>query len=166
MKQLSLLKNKYLTYEEFSKVDFTTLLDIDNLDEETLMATTFASSYAENLGNGQFKIAKLPEACQIAPINNILIKDINKDGYLDALLVGNDFSAETHYGRFDGLTGLLLEGDGHGEFRVVPSKDSGFYTPYQSHSLVSIKNNKAEEFILVGQNNEKIRAFSFEKGNL
>jgi len=166
MKQLSLLKNKYLTYDDFSKVDFKTLLNINNLEEETLKASTFATSYVENLGNGKFKITKLPESCQIAPINDILIQDLDKDGHLDALLVGNDFTAETHYGRYDGLTGLLLKGDGAGEFAVVPSKNSGFYAPYQSHSLISIKDSNEEEYILVGQNNEKLRVFSIEKGNL
>ncbi|MEL6917527.1 MAG: VCBS repeat-containing protein, partial [Bacteroidota bacterium] len=93
MKQLVKLKDEYLTYDEFAQTDFVSLLKIQDLDNETLSASVFASCYVENMGDGKFKLLPLPSACQVAPINDIYVDDFNKDGYVDALLVGNDFTA-------------------------------------------------------------------------
>lgn len=158
MKQLVKLKDRYLTYKAFSKVNFTELLNIKNLDEETLKATTFSSSYIENLGNGNYKITRLPEECQIAPINDILVKDIDKDGYLDALLVGNDLTAETNYGLSDALIGVYLKGSKKG-FKIIKNTASGFYVPEQSHHITSIQSNTGEELIIASQNNTKAKIF-------
>ena len=152
----------FFTYEQFSEVSFKSLLKIKDLESETLKAVTFSSSYIENLGNGKFKITPLPESCQVSPVNDILVDDFDHDGKTDAILVGNDFSAESNYGRFDALTGLFLKGNGS-EFEVIPSRLSGFYTPYQSHHIIQITDHKGEKLILSTQNNEKIRVFNYGK---
>ena len=162
MKQLPSLKNKYLTYEQFSNVNFKSLLNIKDLELETLKATIFSSSYIENLGNGKFKITDLPRSCQVSPINDILIDDFDQDGQLDALLVGNDYSAESNYGRFDALTGLFLKGSGAG-FKVVPSRESGFYVPHQSNHIQKLVDKQGTNFVIATQNNEQVRIFSLEK---
>ncbi len=150
----------FLTYEQFSDIGFEKLLEIKDLEAETLKATIFSSSYIENLGNEKFKLTALPKSCQVSPINNILIDDFNHDNLLDALLVGNDFSAESSYGRFDALTGLFLKGTENG-FEVIPTKESGFYVPYQSNHILEVLDNKGRKFILSTQNNEKVRVFNF-----
>ena len=159
MKQLSKLKDNYLTYESFAKVDFKTLLGIQNLEKETLQANTFSSSYIENLGNGKFKITALPEQCQVGPINDILLKDIDGDSYIDALLVGNNSSNETIYGKTDALTGIYLKGSKQG-FKVVQSDPSGFYVPGQSHHIIELKSNKGETLILATQTNDSAKIFT------
>lgn len=164
-KQLLAIDYKYLTYEQFSNIDFKTLLKIKDLESETLKATTFSSSYIENLGNGTFKLIALPKSCQVSPINDVLIGDFNQDDQLDALLVGNDFSAESNYGRFDALTGIFLKGNETG-FEAIPSKESGFYVPYQSNHITEVLDNKGRRLILSTQNNEKVRVFNLEKKSM
>ena len=151
----------FFTYEQFSNIDFKTLLEIKDLNSETLKATTFSSSYIENLGNGKFKLIALPKSCQVSPINDILIDDFDNDGQLDALLVGNDFSAESNYGRFDALTGIFLKGNETG-FEVIPSKESGFYVPYQSNHIIDVIDNKGRRYIFPTPYNEEIRVFNFD----
>ncbi|WP_422082441.1 VCBS repeat-containing protein [Ulvibacterium sp.] len=160
--QLVSLKKRYLTYDAFVEVDFATLLNITDLEEETLQAYAFQSSYMENLGNGSFVLHPLPGICQIAPINDILVDDFNKDGQLDALLVGNDFSAETLYGKSDALTGLFLKGDKNHGFIPILSSDSGFYVPGQSHHLEQFIDNEGQPWIIATQNNEKVKMFSWK----
>jgi len=162
MKQLVKLKDRYLTYEAFSKVSFTELLNIKDLEEETLKATTFSSSYIENLGNGNFKINRLPERCQIAPINDILIKDIDNDGFLDAILVGNDLTTETNYGLNDALIGMYLKGSENG-FEVVKNSASGFYVPGQSHHILDLKSNTGDDLIFATQNNNTPKIFAINR---
>jgi hypothetical protein len=152
----------FYSYEQFSNVYFETLFEIKDLESETLKATIFSSSYIENLGNGKFKLTALPKPCQVAPINDILIDDFDQDGQLDALMVGNDFSAESNYGRFDAFNGLFLKGTENG-FKVVPSRESGFYVPYQSNHITEVLDNKGRRLIISTQNNEEVRVFNLEK---
>jgi len=92
----------------------------------------------------------------------MLVKDIDEDGYLDVLLVGNDFTAETNYGKFDALMGIYLMGSAQG-FKVVSSRESGFYVPGQSHHMVEVTTQNNEKRVLVTQNNDKVMMFSINK---
>ena len=157
-KQFPETKIKFVTYEQFAKLDYESLLEIRDLESETLRATTFASSYMENVGDGKFRVRPLPQPCQYAPVNALWVDDFDEDGYLDALLVGNDFSSESNYGRFDALTGGFLKGSPSG-FQWVPSKSSGFYVPQQSNRLTVAKDRQGKKLILAGQNNDRVKVF-------
>ncbi len=157
--QLPSLKRRYLRYDNFTKVDFEQLLNIKDLETETLSARNFASSYAENLGNGRFRLMALPRPCQVAPINAILVDDFDKDGKKELLLVGNDFTSEAIYGIADAFTGLLLEIK-NGAFELVESKNSGFYVSGQSNHLLKIVDRSGKEFFLATQNGDALRVFS------
>jgi len=158
MKQLTVLKNDHTSYQDFANVNFEELLKIKDLSSETLQATIFESSYAENLGNGKFRLVPLPSKCQVAPIQDILIDDFDNDGKVDVLLVGNDLTAETHYGNQDALTGLWLEREAD-EFLVYDSKDSGFYVPGQSNHLIKAKDKNGKPFYMATQYNNKAKVF-------
>ncbi|ADV48092.1 ASPIC/UnbV domain protein [Cellulophaga algicola DSM 14237] len=159
MKQLSVLKNDYSTYESFASTSFQELLQIKKLASETVQASIFESSYVENLGNGKFKLRPLPATCQVAPIKDILVDDFDEDGKLDMLLVGNDKTAETHFGNQDALTGIFLKGKDD-FFEVVPSKDSGFYVPEQSNHVIKLIDIKGKAFIIATQYNNEMKVFS------
>lgn len=162
VKQLVKLKDRYLTYESFSKVSYTELLSIKDLDNETLKATTFSSSYLENLGAQGFKISRLPDACQLASINDMLVKDFDQDGYLDVVMVGNDHTSETNYGLNHALIGVYLKGSPNG-FQVIKNETSGFYVPGQSHHIVSLQSKKGEDLIFASQNSSTPKVFSFNQ---
>jgi len=145
-------------FEDFASISFTSLLKIKDLDSETLKATTFASTYIENLGDGSFKLHNLPNALQVSPINDLLIDDFDQDGHLDILAVGNDLSAESNYGQFDAFTGLLIKTKGT-DFEVIPSRNSGFNVSGQSNHLIKIKDYQGKILVIATQNNDKIKVF-------
>jgi hypothetical protein len=68
------------------------------------------------MGNGKFKLHALPALAQMAPIMGIVTDDFNNDGNLDILFSGNDFGNEVTDGRYDAMNGLVLSGDGKGNF--------------------------------------------------
>lgn len=158
LRQLPILKKKYTSYKEFANTDFINLLSIEDLDQQTLKVTTSQSVFLENLGGKQFIIKPLDISCQQAPINDILVSDIDEDGHLDILLAGNDFYAETLYGRYDAFNGKLLKGDGMGKFKPISTTQSGFYIPNHTNQLLELK-NKTETIFLAGQNNDSLLAF-------
>ncbi|WKK66667.1 CRTAC1 family protein [Lutimonas zeaxanthinifaciens] len=149
---------QFYSYEDFAGVTFESILKIKDLEAETLKATTFASSYIENLGNGKFRIRPFHDDLQVSPINDMLIDDFDKDGIIDFLVVGNDFSAESNYGQFDALTGLMVKTNGK-EFEIVPSRKSGFNVQGQSKHMIQISDRFNQKLIIATQNNEKIKIF-------
>ncbi len=163
-KQLVSLKKRYGTYSEFAKVDFKTLLNIQDLDNDTFNATTFESVYAENIGNNTFVIHPLPKECQRSSIKDILIKDIDQDGYKDVLFVGNDYTAESNYGRHDALIGVFLKGSDKG-FTVINNQESGFIVPKQSNHITTAISKEKQIRIIATQHNEKICVFEINKGD-
>lgn len=160
IKQLVSLKNRYLSYEDFSKVDYSTLLQIKNLKESTLHASLSQSVMLENKGNLQFVVKPLPKSCQIAQLSTILVDDFDKDGNLDALLAGNDFQAEPQFGRYDALNGVFLKGDGKGSFVDLSPSQCGFYVPGQTSQIVKIETNTGQTLVLAGQNNDSLKIFT------
>ncbi len=161
-KQVVSLKKRYRTYSDFAKVDFKTLLDIQDLQKETFNATIFESVYAENIGNNTFVVHPLPLVCQNAPIQDLLVYDIDKDGYKDVLLVGNDYTAESNYGRHDALIGVYLKGSDNG-FTVVKNQESGFLVPKQSNHIITAMSKEQKTHIIATQNNGKTCVFEIKQ---
>ena len=132
-------------------------------------ATTFATSYIENLGNGSFKVKNLPNEAQFSSVNSILVEDFNLDGHKDLLLSGNLFPVEIETPRNDAGVGLYLTGDGNGNFSPIPLVQSGFFTPNDVKDMKSIRISSGEgqkQVILVANNNHLLQAIQFDPGSL
>jgi len=121
-------------------------------------ATTFASAYLENDGNGSFKFHALPNEAQFSSVNDILIADYNQDQHLDILLAGNLYGAEIETARNDAGVGLVLLGDGSGEFTPLTPAESGFFVPSDVKSMEVVRSNQGTQ-ILVGINDKPLEIF-------
>jgi hypothetical protein len=158
--QMPFLKKKFPTYKSFAEAT------IDQLFTKSQFAGTvksyanyFASSYIHNLGNGKFEIKPLPPVAQFSPVFGIISEDFNKDGSLDILVCGNDYGAEVFNGRLDASNGLVLKGDGKGNFEPLTIEQSGVYIPDDAKSLVKLKRKSGGILIIASQNKGKLKAF-------
>ena len=139
-------RNKFSRYKQYSKVTVDQVLTPDDLKDALILdANWMASSYIENLGSNKFIMKALPVFSQSAPINGMVTSDVNGDGNLDVIMVGNDYGNEVFAGRYDAFTGLILLGDGKGSFQVMPSAKSGFYVPGDAKSLVRLYGANGDE---------------------
>ena len=102
-----------------------------------LSANYLSSSYIENKGNGQFEVKPLPVMAQTAPLFGMLAQDVDGDGNLDAVLVGNEYGSDMVGGRMDAFDGLVLKGDGKGNFTPLTISESGFYVPGNAKAIAS-----------------------------
>ena len=158
-------RQKFSRYRQYSKVTIDQLLSPEDLEgARVLEANHMASSYIENLGNGKFKIRELPTLAQSAPINGMVTADVNSDGNLDLIAVGNDYGNEVFAGRYDAFTGLVLLGDGRGSFSSMLSATSGFYVPGDAKALVKINDGVGTPLVVAGQNRDSIRVFALNDG--
>jgi len=158
--QIPSLANKFPTYEQFGDSNLGNIYGESLEIALNLKSKTFASAYIENRGDGSFQVKPLPSLAQVSSINSILVKDYDLDGNKDLLIVGNLYTSEIETPRNDASTGLLLKGNGRGEFFPVPVTQSGFYAPNDAKELKLIK-VRNKEIILVGNNNDFLQTFEY-----
>jgi hypothetical protein len=95
--------------------------------------------------------------------NKPVIFDINNDGYLDILYVGNNFANEVAMGRYDASNGGVLLGNGKG---FTYAQNSGIMVPADAKSLVGIQVGSELVYVAL-QNRGPMRVFkprlAFEK---
>ncbi len=135
--QLPLLKKKYLEYKEYADARLEDIFTSEQLkDAQTLKAGTMQSGYYENQGTKGLVWHALPAEAQQAPIHGIAVADFNKDGKADILLAGNNTWSRIKFGRYTANHGVLLAGDGKGNFTYVPQYQSGLKLRGNVRSMV------------------------------
>ncbi len=163
-KQVIKLKGKYPRHADLGVAPMKSVVDkFPDVHPLVLKANWFATSYLENLGGGKFRLHELPMAAQMAPVNGILAEDFNGDGYPDLLLSGNDFGTEVGMGRYDAMNGLVLLGDGKGNFTPVSMKESGVCIPGDAKSLAAVRGGDGSLLVASGQNRGKLQVFKSAK---
>jgi len=154
------------SYAVYSNAQLSTFLPAKEL-AEAYVATGeyFASVYLENAGASQkgqlpqFKLKPLPMQAQIAPIFGLAAVDYDQDGHLDLISVGNSYAAEVQNGPYDASLGLVMRGDGKGNFLPVSPVRSGFVVDRDAKGLAQIRMDNDHLLWLVTQNNGAVRAY-------
>jgi hypothetical protein len=150
-KQIPLINKKYLSFEAFAKADLNQIFSLKKLkNAKKKHCFELATSYLENLGDFNFKKTSLPFSTQISSVNDIQADDFNNDGFLDLLLVGNNYEISTQLGRLDASHGSLLINDKHGFFTMAKDQSLDIAGPARSINKITI-NNKTH--YLIGINN-------------
>ncbi len=161
VKQMIGIKKRYLEYAPFGQATMNQILTEEERNQALkLSANYLSSSYIENKGNGQFEIRPLPVMAQTAPIFGMLAQDIDGDGNLDAVLVGNEHGSDMVGGRMDAFDGLVLKGDGKGNFTPLSIRQSGFYVPGNAKAIASWPDAKGSLHMAVTQNRGALRVFA------
>lgn len=123
--QVIQFRKKFQSYGVYAKITFDDLFSKEELqDAYQAEVKTLESAVLLNQGNGKFTKIPLPEIAQQSPIFGIVPYDYNQDEHLDLVLSGNFYPNEVHEGRQDASRGLLLLGDGKGNFTAVPKNQS------------------------------------------
>ncbi|MEO7766512.1 MAG: VCBS repeat-containing protein [Ferruginibacter sp.] len=159
--QLLSIRKKYPTYQSFGRATMDDLWSKkDRENALMLQATDMNTSYIENLGNGHFAIKPMPFEAQSAPVYGMMADDVNNDGNLDVLMVGNDYGMEPYSGRHDAFNGLCLKGDGMGGFSNMPLKESGFFVNGDAKGLVKLHTAKNEDILVATQNQDSLVVYA------
>ena len=152
-------RNKFSYYRQYGKATINDLLDEQERNKALVLeANEMASVLVQNLGNNKFRMARLPALAQIAPLNGMITDDVNNDGHPDIVVVGNDYGNEVFAGRYDAFNGLVLLGDGSGNFAPTGPAHSGFYVGGDAKALVRVSNDEGD-FLIASQNNDSLRVF-------
>ncbi|MEM7369465.1 MAG: VCBS repeat-containing protein [Bacteroidota bacterium] len=160
LSQLSKMKERFFTFAEYANAGFFDLFTEEELQESyQAEAAIFESVYLENLGNHSFVMHPLPTQTQYSPVYGSLVDDVNQDGSLDILLIGNRYGTETFSGRHDASIGTVLLGDGTGNFEPIPANQSGFVVDGDAKSLLRLHAVNHNSLYLAAQNNGELQTF-------
>jgi len=132
-----------------------------------LKATDFKSSYCRNDGNNHFTLIPLPSEVQFSAVNGMIADDFDGDGNLDVLINGNDYGSEVIVGKYDASNGLLLKGNGKGDFTALSISESGIFIPGNGKGLVKFRNAKGNYLVAAAQNRGSLKIFELKgKGKI
>jgi hypothetical protein len=163
--QLPSLQQQFPSYESYATATVSDLLSERQRERATILrATRFASSYLENQGDGQFRIRDLPTHAQLGPLYGLIGHDVTGNGHLDVLAAGNSYAPDVITGRHDALIGVLLEGDGTGQFESVSHQESGFFVDGNGKGLAQLYRADGTPLYVATQNDDSTRVFTHNEG--
>ncbi|HEX2976648.1 MAG TPA: VCBS repeat-containing protein, partial [Bacteroidales bacterium] len=162
LSQISGLEKKFTDYHSFGGKTAKDIFGWKTLSESVLKkAEMFESCLFLNDGKGVFTISKLPPEAQFSTVRDILAHDLDNDGKIDILLVGNDYTSKPSYGRQDASYGLCLMNEGT-EFVPLRPGDSGFRVMGDARKI-SIMQSVEKQYVVVGVNDEDMQVFEQKK---
>lgn len=163
--QLPGVRKKFLTYKEFANADIHQIFSEEQMKGALILrANNFENCYLKNNGNGKFELHSLPDLAQMAPINGMVVDDFNGDGNLDAAISGNDYGNEVFNGRYNAMNGLVLLGDGEGNFAEQTILQAGFFIPGDAKAVVKLRGPDNTYLLAASQSRGPLKLFRHKKG--
>lgn len=158
--QIPSLKKKYLHFENYKGQTITDIFSEDQLQRAVILsAYDLETTVWMNNGDGSFKKKKLPPEAQFSPVYAVCVEDFDQDSNPDVLLGGNLYRAKPETGIYDGSYGLLLKGNGKGDFNVVSPQTSGIRIRGEIRSIKKISNKP--RMVVVAKNNDRLQFFRY-----
>ena len=156
--QVNGMAQKFHYYKDYADAGFKDIFTEDQLKgAKHLQANELATCYFERGNDGKFHKKILPIEAQFSPVFTVTALDYNKDGNKDLLLCGNMHHTRLRFGNYDANYGVLLKGDGKGNFEYINQQQSGFSLHGDVRSVISI-NNK----LLFGINGEELKTYEMK----
>lgn len=163
--KMPFLKKRFPNYNAFATATMNELFTPEQRQGALrLSINTTRSCYLRNEGGGKFTMMPLPVMAQTSVINGMLVDDFDGDGNLDVLLNGNDYGTEVSVGRYDALNGLLLKGDGKGNFSPLSMLQSGVCIPGNGKGLVKMRGSDNKYLVAASQNGDAVKLFEQKRG--
>ncbi|MCB9355047.1 MAG: VCBS repeat-containing protein [Lewinellaceae bacterium] len=156
VKQLPLLKKKYLKSEDFANQTIPDLFTAEQLSAaEKKEAVCLETSILWNRGGGNFELIPLPSPAQQTPVFAAVAGDFTGDGITDLLLAGNHEYCKPETGVYLGSYGCVLQGNGKGAF-ADPGQgrmSAGIRGSVRNFALMHQRNRRV---VVVARNNAKL----------
>jgi len=157
IKQMISMRAKFPNYNAYATSTIDKVLTAEERKGALVKkATTFSSSILINDGKGKFKIQSMPGQAQFSNITGMVAEDFNMDGNVDLLFCGNDYGTEVSVGRYDASNGLMMKGDGAGQFTAMSIAESGIYIPGNAKALVKLMGANNTYNVIASQNRDKM----------
>ncbi len=162
--QIVSLKKQNLKASEYAKKSIEELWSSEVYQNSIVKKVAFSESViAVNDGNGNFEIKKLPSRAQLSCICGISCADINKDGYTDLIMGGNNFEFKPQYSRLDANYGSVLLGNKDLDFSWEDYSRSGFFVREEIKHLEQFRDGKGRTFLIAALNEAEPKIYKLNE---
>jgi len=139
--QLSMTRSRFPDYKSYADATISQIFTPEEMrGAKHLKANCLSTVCFVSNGRGKLHQAVLPMQAQCSPVYTITMLDYDHDGNPDLLLCGNINHARIHFGKYDANYGILLKGDGKGNFLYVDQQHSGFNLKGDVRAVLPINN--------------------------
>jgi enediyne biosynthesis protein E4 len=160
--QVPMIHSRFPTFKSYAEATINDVFTPEEMqDAKRLQANDLSTSIFVFGADGKFHRKALPVEAQFSPVFTITALDFNKDGNQDLLLCGNINHARLRFGKSDANYGILLKGDGKGNFTYIDQLRSGFHIRGDVRSVLDINNH-----LLFGLNQDTVKAYHLVLKNL
>ncbi len=118
------LLQRFPSYAAYSVAEMDDILGDLKPKLKHMMVTSLDSMVFLKRGDG-YEPRTLPIEAQFAPVLALCVADFDEDGNQDVFLAQNFFGTDPDTACYDAGQGVLLQGDGRGNFHVLSSLESG-----------------------------------------
>ncbi|MHA4809161.1 VCBS repeat-containing protein [Flavitalea flava] len=155
LQQVGNMSKRFPDYQSYAKARITNIFKEEELKGTIrLQADCLKTSFFSRGADGRFHEKELPLQVQFSPVFTITALDYDKDGNQDLLLCGNINHARLRFGKQDANYGVLLKGDGKGNFSYIDQLHSGFHLKGDVRSVLLF-----DKTLLFGINQDSLRAY-------
>ena len=159
VKQVPSFRREFLKYSAFKNVKREHIIPAEDTARFIVnRAYCFASVYVQN-DQDKLTLKHLPVDAQMFPIFSFEKGDFNADGHIDLLAVGNLYSVQPDFGRYDAGYGLMMLGDGNGTFSPLSLQTSGFIVKGEGREIKALTAASGRKVFVVGRNNDSLLLF-------
>lgn len=152
--QLSGLRSRYTNYKDYAELTIGDIFASEELRNAKRLEANFMETALFLSNNGKLAPAALPLQAQYAPVYTVTVLDYDQDGNKDLLLCGNNTHAKLRLGRFDANYGVLLKGNGRGQFEYIDQQTSGFALKGDVRSVIRL-----DDTLIFGMNEGPVKAY-------
>lgn len=140
--QVSMLRTRFPDYKSYANATLQDVFSPGEMKGAAVLKATELKTMVFLLGkSNKFTSVPLPVEVQSSPIFVISSLDYNKDGHKDLFLGGNQYQSRLKFGRYDANYGLLLKGNGKGNFQMVPQNQTGLKLQGDLRSALRVGNS-------------------------
>jgi len=160
VKQIISTRARFQNYKQYANATIDSMVSpVQMQGVLKLSATCMSSVYIQNDGNGHFTLKPLPITAQFSALNGMVADDFDGDGNTDVAVNTNDYSTDPTVGRYDALNGLVLKGDGKGNFTPLSILQSGVCIKGNGKALIKLQQSGGSYLMAATQNRGPLQIY-------
>ncbi len=162
--QIVSLKKQNLKASEYARRSIDELWPPAVIQSSIMRRSSISESIiAINEGGGKFTSKVLPTRVQLSCVCGISCTDINKDGYPDLIMGGNNFEFKPQYSRLDASYGNVLLGNKDLDFHWEDYNKSGFFIREEVKHLGQFKDRNGGIFLIAAINDSQPKIYKINE---